>query len=53
MEKAKQAFKLVGLVLIGAGAVLFVLGNLSEIRALIRKVATCKARREEMKDYAD
>ncbi len=53
MERAKQAFKLVGLILVAVGAVLLIVGNLSEITALVRKVATCKARREEMKDYAD
>ena len=53
MKCAKSILKLAGVVMVLAGAVLVVLGSLDEIRVLVRRIALCKARREEMKDYAD
>ena len=53
MKKLKSLFKLVGLVLLALGVVCTVLGNLDEICCLCRKLATCKARRCEEKDFED
>ena len=53
MKKMKSIFKLAGLFLLAAGVVCTVLGNLDEIKCLFQKLAACKARCEEAKDFED
>lgn len=53
MKSVKSVLKLVGAIMAVAGVVLVVIGCLDEIREGWQKLAAYKARREEMKDYAD
>ena len=53
MKSLKSIFKIAGAVMAVIGTVLVILGCLDEIREGFRKLAACRARREEMKDYAD
>ena len=53
MKSLKSIFKLAGTVMAVIGMILVVVGCLDEIAAGVRKLAACRARREEMKDYAD
>ena len=53
MKSIKSILKIVGAVMAVIGTVLVVVGFLDEICAGIKKLAACRARREEMKDYAD
>ena len=53
MKSLKSTFKIAGAVMAVIGTVLVILGCLDEIREGFRKLAACRARREEMKDYAD
>ena len=53
MKSLKSIFKIAGAVMAVIGTVLVILGCLDEIRGGFRKLAACRARREEMKDYAD
>ncbi len=53
MKCAKSILKIAGVVMVAVGAVLVVLGSLDEVKVLVRKIALCKARKAEMKDYAD
>lgn len=53
MKSLKSVFKITGAVMAVLGTVLLLLGCLDEIREGFRKLAACRARREEMKDYAD
>ena len=52
MKSLKSIFKIAGTVMAVIGTVLVILGCLDEIREGFRKLAACRARREEMKDYA-
>ena len=51
MKSLKSIFKIAGAVMAVIGTVLVILGCLDEIREGFRKLAACRARREEMKDY--
>ena len=53
MKCAKSILKLAGVVMVMVGAVLVVLGSMDEVKVLFSKIALCKARKAEMKDYAD
>ena len=53
MKSLKSIFKIAGAVMAVIGTVLVILGCLDGIREGFRKLAACRARREEMKDYAD
>ena len=53
MKSIKSILKIAGAVMAVIGTVLVVVGFLDEICAGVKKLAACRARREEMKDYAD
>ena len=53
MKSIKSILKIAGAVMAVIGTVLVVIGFLDEICAGVKKLAACRARREEMKDYAD
>ncbi len=53
MKSLKSIFKIAGTVMAVIGAALVIVGFLDEICAGVKKLAACRARREEMKDYAD
>lgn len=53
MKFAKTFLKLLGILFVVGGAVLVVLGSLDDIRAFCRRISLNRARREELKDYAD
>lgn len=53
MKSIKSILKIAGAVMAVIGTVLVVVGFLDEICAGVKKPAACRARREEMKDYAD
>ena len=53
MKYLKSILKLAGAVMDVIGTVLVVDGFLDELCAGVKTLAACRARREEMKDYAD
>ena len=53
MKSLKSILKIAGVVMAVIGAVLVVVGRLDEIRECAHRLAACRARREEMADYAD
>ena len=53
MKSIKSILKIAGAVMAVIGTVLVVVGFLDEICAGVKKLAACRAPREEMKDYAD
>ena len=53
MKSIKTVFKIAGTVMAVIGTALVILGFLDEICAGVKKLAACRARREEMADYAD
>lgn len=53
MKCAKNILKLVGVLIVAAAAVLVVLKHLEEIKSFFRTSCLSRARREELKDYAD
>ena len=53
MKSIKSILKIAGAVMAVIGTVLVVVGFLDEICAGVKKLAACRARREEMKNHAD
>lgn len=53
MRSMKSIFKIAGTVMAVIGMILVILGSLDEICEGVKKIAAWRARRKEMKDYAD
>ena len=53
MKSLKSILKIVGIVMAVAGAALLIVSCLDEIRQVPQQLAAWKARREELRDYAD
>lgn len=53
MKSLKSVCKLVGAIMAAVGVALVIVGYLDEIQQGVKKLAAYRARREEMKDYAD
>lgn len=53
MKSLKPVLKIVGIVMAVAGAALLIVSCLDELKQIPQQLAACKARREELRDYAD
>lgn len=53
MKSLKSILKIVGIVMAVAGAALLIVSCLDEIKQIPQQLAAWKARREELRDYAD
>lgn len=53
MKSLKPILKIAGVVMAVIGAALVVVGCLDEIKEAVQQLCAWKARREELRDYAD